>query len=290
MAAAAAAAAAAAVAHAPASVGGDAAAPEARAAPPAPPGAPPPPRAWALCATCPAAVCLPCLLPTPAAAGAADDAGRAAALAAAASASAAAGGASGAASDAGGAWQCAVCVTGRAPSFGALPWCAACSAPLAGPPRPADASFFSCAATAGAAGGVDAAAAWPRTLRCEVCAMGLHGACAARSGAVAGAATLVAPPPDDGAPAAAAAAAALREISAPRAVFVCGPCRAAAGGGGGGDAAADAADAAAPPATLILSAPLAAMSADGAPSLAASMPLLLAHAPTREIIVVAKVL
>lgn len=174
-------------------------------------------RGWALCSTCPTAVCFHCLFPSPTAAGAADEAARAAFLAAAAErslseagrgASSAAGQLAGA-SDAG-AWMCNGCCARREPGYAALPWCQHCSAPLAGPARPSDRSYFACATPFYAS-----SCAWPVALRCESCHMGLHGVCAARSGAIAAKAEVAVPSADG---------ASLQSVSASRTIYLCRSC------------------------------------------------------------------
>jgi len=150
---------------------------------------PSPFRAWALCGGCRAVSCLPCLLPTPAAAGVGTERERSKLLATAAEASrkdgaCSAAGRAGGISDLG-LWYCPDCVrTRRVGGYADAPYCDGCCGPLDAPPS-WDASMFDLAAqsrdpTAGAP-----PQDWPTPLfKCSACTQRAHGLCAWRAGAV----------------------------------------------------------------------------------------------------------
>lgn len=178
-------------------------------------------RAWALCAACPAATCLNCILPTPASAGVASEAEHRALLAAAADASCRVGACSPVGARLGisdlGMWLCRDCQArqGAGQAAETLTWCSCCSAPFTSAPAAAlqADSVFATAQLQRERQHQRPPASWPPIVKCTACTSRMHAVCAWSTGAVV------------------AAAAATPLSSAPGDVpdhFVCGACAGAA--------------------------------------------------------------
>ena len=157
-----------------------------------PPGAEAPaaagykPRAWALCASCPIAVCLPCQLAGHPALAGQQEAAREALLApVSAAAAAAAAGSSLPSLGEAGLWHCARCSLQAGAGYEALPWCGGCLGELgAAPTGRSDSALGDLAVLQRNRALASPPPHWPPLVHCGACSQRFHGPCAWRAEAV----------------------------------------------------------------------------------------------------------